>query len=68
MNEIQLKPDEEIMIFESISVANVTYEPDIPSVFYGDEIASFLTSAMSEVSTEDYLSESIVVPRAIFTE
>lgn len=68
MNQIQLNPDEEIMIFESVSVANVNYEPDIRSVFYGDEIASFLTPVMSKVSAEDYLSESRAISKPIFTE
>ncbi|MCK4487095.1 MAG: hypothetical protein KAU38_10090 [Desulfobacterales bacterium] len=68
MNEIQLNLDEEIMTFESVSVANVSYEPDIPSVFYGDEIAGFLASAMSEVSSEGYLSESKAISKPIFTK
>ena len=33
--------NDEIMNFESISVANIQYEPDISTVFYGDEIANF---------------------------
>ncbi|OQX55862.1 MAG: hypothetical protein B5M53_03690 [Candidatus Cloacimonas sp. 4484_209] len=60
--------NDEIMNFESISVANIQYEPDISTVFYGDEIANFVNSPVSQVDPDDYLCESSVFSRTIHTE
>ena len=50
----------EDMFFECISVANVQYEDNHTSVFYGDEISQLIPGSISEASPDDYLSVSFL--------
>jgi len=51
---------DEIMDFESISIINVQYEPDVFSVFYDDDIVNFANSSISQVDPSDYLCVSFL--------
>ena len=50
----------EEMLFECISVANVQYEDNHTSIFYGDDISQFIPPSISEASPDDYLSVSFL--------
>jgi hypothetical protein len=44
--------------YDSISVSPEGYDSNIPLIIYGDSIVKFLSSPMSSVSPDDYLSVS----------
>lgn len=50
--------DREIRQYDSISVSPAKYDPKIPFEIYGDPIVKSLSSPISAVLADDYLSES----------
>jgi len=50
--------DIEEQYYQSLSVSNVDYGMGIPSISSGDELIEFLILPISEVSPDDFLSES----------
>jgi len=50
--------DREFRQYDSISVSPEKYDPNIPIEIYGDPIVKSLSSPLSAVSPDDYLSES----------
>jgi hypothetical protein len=57
---------DEAISFDSVSVTNAQYEPHAEAVFYGDEIANFISSPVSQVNPDDYLCESLALPEAVY--
>ena len=50
--------DREFLQYDSVSVSPEKYDPNIPFEIYGDPIVKSLSSPISAVSPNDYLSES----------
>lgn len=50
--------DQEFRQYDSISVSPEKYDPNIPLEIYGDPIVKSLSSPISAVLPNDYLSES----------
>lgn len=50
--------DRQFCQYDSISVSPEKYDPNIPIEIYGDPIVKSLSSPISAVSPDDYLSES----------
>jgi hypothetical protein len=50
--------DPELRQYDSISVSPQKYDSNIPFVIYGDTIVMGLSSPISSVLQDDYLSES----------
>ncbi|MDI6776319.1 MAG: hypothetical protein QMD03_03615 [Syntrophales bacterium] len=50
--------DLEFRQYDSISVSPEKYDPNIPFEIYGDSIVKSLSSPISAVLPDDYLSES----------
>ena len=50
--------DLEFRQYDSVSVSPEKYDPNIPFEIYGDSIVKSLSSPLSAVLPDDYLSES----------
>ena len=53
--------DPEFRQYDSISVSPERYDPNIPLLIYGDPIVKALSSPVSAVLPDDYLSESSII-------
>jgi hypothetical protein len=53
--------DREFCQYDSISVSPENYDPNIPLEIYGDHIVQSLTSPISAVLPDDFLSESTIL-------